>query len=562
MLVGVGGAGKTRLALQLVAEWAAGGGTWQLVDAHAEGKAVAAARGVTSDRVLLMVDYAETRTQLPQLLRSVLDDPGPMWVLLIARSLGEWWDRLKEESPYAVARLLTEALPVPLDDPVNDAKPDAELAAAAVPYFGRALGVPVPGPVLFEFPARRMPVLVLHAAALVAVLRSAAEPTATLRVVMSGVLEELLEHEARYWRRTAAAAGLPDDGHVLKPVVAAAALLGAAGESEAAQAVSRVPELAGALLGELRKWARWLYGLYPPEADGRLGSLQPGLLAETHVTAQLAEDPKLARACLRGLEIGQAVHALTVLGRAWMHQENAKQIIAAALQDDLPRLAIPAAVVALQTQAGLGSLLATALREASAPLDVLIDIATTLPYPSVVLTRATAAVTLRVRASLPPGTEPWIVARWAASAGAVLSAVSREAEALSSTQEAVTLYRKLAEDDPDLYRPYLANSLENLGIHYGNVGQPAQALAMTQQAMTIWSALAEADPDRHRPGLASSLTHLGVWFSRLGLLTEALRAEQQAVAIRRTLAEDDPDLYRPYLANSLTNPSFSSGMFS
>lgn len=52
-----------------------------------------------------------------------------------------------------------------------------------------------------------------------------------------GLIDELLEHEARYWRRTAVAAGLRRDGRVLNAVVAAAIPLGAAGTASMADAV-------------------------------------------------------------------------------------------------------------------------------------------------------------------------------------------------------------------------------------------------------------------------------------------------------------------------------------
>ncbi len=159
------------------------------------------------------------------MLRAVVGDPGPLRVLLLARSLGEWWDRLVEESAPAVGQLLTAADPIQLSAPVTLTASDADLLAAAMSYFASELDVAVPERIEFELPAQRVPVLVLHAAALVAVLRFAAEPLAPLRlVVATGVLDELLEHEARYWRRTARAAGLPADGTILKPVVAAAAL--------------------------------------------------------------------------------------------------------------------------------------------------------------------------------------------------------------------------------------------------------------------------------------------------------------------------------------------------
>jgi hypothetical protein len=91
-VVGAGGVGKTRLALQLASEWESRGGEWRRVDAGQEAHAVDAARGLTSGPVLLVVDYAETRADLEPMLRSVLADPSTIRVLLVARALGEWWD--------------------------------------------------------------------------------------------------------------------------------------------------------------------------------------------------------------------------------------------------------------------------------------------------------------------------------------------------------------------------------------------------------------------------------------------------------------------------------------
>ena len=129
---------------------------------HGPVHVVGGTRGKSSAPVLLVVDYAKTRAGLGDLLRAVLDDPGRVRVLLLARSAGEWWDRLAEESSAAVGRLLAAAGPVRLEAPVSGELSDAELAAA-VPFFARALGVPVPSAVVFDLPAgRRVPVLVLH----------------------------------------------------------------------------------------------------------------------------------------------------------------------------------------------------------------------------------------------------------------------------------------------------------------------------------------------------------------------------------------------------------------
>jgi hypothetical protein len=504
--------------------------------------------------VLLLVDYAETRTDLEVMLRAVLADPGPIRVLLIARSLGEWWDRLIEASAFAVARLLTEAAPIRLADEITRETSDAELVAQAIPQFARVLRCAVPEQAEFELSGQGVPVLVLHTAALVAVLRFRQDPAASLRVVVAGgVLDELLEHEARYWRRTAAAARLSDDGTLLKPVVAVAALLGAGNLAEAAEVVARVPDLGELPQVQRRAWGRLLYRVYPADSQSRLGSLQPDLLAEVHVVRQLAADAGLARASLAGLEGEQAEHALTVLARAWAHQDAARQIIADALHADLAHLALPAAWVTIQTRSDLGVLLADALRDAPAPDDALVRIAEGLPYPSVALARAHQEVTWRVLRSLPDDADPVLMARWSDNAGLTLAQVGRAAEALTVTEKAVAIYRHLAEAEPERYRPELAASLNTIGVRLSDLGRADEAASVTEEAAAIYQELALSDPDGYRADLATAWSNLGVRLWRRGRTAEALPVAGKAVAAFRDLAEADPDKYRSYLARCLAN---------
>jgi tetratricopeptide (TPR) repeat protein len=555
VVVGAGGIGKTRLALQVATEWEASGRTWVQVAAGKEAGVLEEARGTTSGPLLLVLDYAETRAGLGDLLRAVLDDPGPVRVLLLARSLNEWWDRLAEASPPAVSQLLFEANPIRLEGPIDN-RSDAELAAAAMPFFAAIRGVPPPGDVIFDLPSRRVPLLVLHAAALVAVLRSETNPMDSLRIVITeGVLGELMNHEARYWRRAASSSGLPQEGWVLKSVTAAAILLGADDQQEAAATVARVPDLAGASAGDLLRWARWLYDLYPAEPDGRLGMVQPDLLAEHHVATQLTASPGLIQAFLRDLTLNRSERALTVLARAWELHENVGPLIEAALRANATELAIPAADVAIQTQAKVGELLASALRDAPATLESLIEIAEAMPFPSVALAQADLAVTLRICSELPSGAERDTIARWSLRTGRRLWQVGRLAEALPVTEEAVEIFRELAAATPDRFRPDLAESLVRLGVRFSELGRPADALRVTEEAVEIFRELAAATPDRFRPDLAESLNNLGVMFSELGRFADALRPAQQAVAIFRELASAMPDRYRTDLARSLNNLS-------
>ena len=77
------------------------------------------------------------------------------------------------------------------------------------------------------------------------------------------MLEDLLEYEAPYWQRAASAAGLPGGAALVKQVLAASSLLGAASVAEAADVMARVPSLADRPNEQRVRWAQWLEHLVP-----------------------------------------------------------------------------------------------------------------------------------------------------------------------------------------------------------------------------------------------------------------------------------------------------------
>jgi tetratricopeptide (TPR) repeat protein len=137
--------------------------------------------------------------------------------------------------------------------------------------------------------------------------------------------------------------------------------------------------------------------------------------------------------------------------------------------------------------------------------------------------------------------------------GFQLSALGRRAEALEVTQEAVELYRRLAAQHPDAFLPELAASLTNLGSQLSALGRRAEALEVTQEAVELYRRLAAQHPDAFLPDLAMSLNNLGNRLSEMGRRAEALQATQEAVDLYRRLAAQHPDAFLPYLASSLNN---------
>jgi hypothetical protein len=220
----------------------------------------------------------------------VSDQGDGVRVLLLARSAGDWWDQLGVGEP-AVWDLLqaAKAAELVLSAVVAADLSDADVIALAVTAFAHELDLPEKTVEIYGGSgAERRRVLDLHAAALVAVL--AETDAETVRVDILKVLGELLRHEQHFWYHSAGAAGLSEGPNGMSPlmlrqIVAAGCLLGAATEEEARALPRRVPGLSPSV-----RVSRWLRELYPPgpgEPDW-LGSLQPDRLAELHTVGCLA----------------------------------------------------------------------------------------------------------------------------------------------------------------------------------------------------------------------------------------------------------------------------------
>ena len=119
--------------------------------------------------------------------------------------------------------------------------------------------------------------------------------------------------------------------------------------------------------------------------------------------------------------------------------------------------------------------------------------------------------------------------------------------------EALGIRRELAEQRPDVYRPNVALTLNNLGNVLRNLNQLEAARQAYEEALGIRRELAEQRPDVYRPNVALTLNNLGNVLSDLNQLEAARQAYDEALGIRRELAEQRPDVYRPDVAMALNN---------
>ncbi|MCI2415816.1 tetratricopeptide repeat protein [Saccharopolyspora sp. K220] len=518
------------------------------------------AAALAKERVLLIVDYAETRSDLSAMLTEVAAQEaagrtGGLRVLLLARHVGEWWtalDTTSDATRALTARTLTRELSPPLDAQHDNLR----IFQEALPCYAKARGRPTPEA---ELPnsSEQLPVLVLHAAALVAVLDDEQGTHGGRAAADLGVLDRLLGHESRLWADTAQRSGVGVSLPVLEQVIAVLALLPdskSGNESALRHIIRRVPDLADAneeKIGALARWSRQLY----PAANGTAEVLRPDLLAERHAANQLAKHELLRQTCFTGLSQPQAIRALTVLTRACAHHDQAEGLLDEIVRANLPELADAMIIATAQTGTILGDHLANALTDAPIQDDTLRQIAAKIPYPTVALAPAALAVTKRIHDALPPDTDPAETAHWSNHLALAFAQLGRKAEALDANAKAVAAFRALAEAQPETHLPNLAASALNQSTYLWGLGRLEEAFEVSRGAVTAYVYLARTQPDIFFPDLAEAFANQSVFLSGLGRLEDALEQVARAVRIWRTLAEAQPDTYLPGLARALTNQS-------
>ena len=129
-------------------------------------------------------------------------------------------------------------------------------------------------------------------------------------------------------------------------------------------------------------------------------------------------------------------------------------------------------------------------------------------------------------------------------------------EGLLAIEEAVAMYRKLAEAKPDAFLPYLAMSLNNLSIRLGVVGRQEEGLRAAEEAVKMCRKLAADKPEGFLPYLATSLSNLGSHLGGLGRAEAGLKAVEESVELLRELTTVGPPYLLSHLATTLTRRSW------
>ena len=263
LVTGPGGGGKTRLALELCDRGRLVGLTCAWIPPGLEHSAIRGLRLAGIHRALLVIDGAETRPGLGQLIARLAASEGEgLRVLLLARTTGEWVRTMRAASPEArdlVDNSVRERLALRIE--LGHGLSNRKIAVHGVTSIAREFDLRE-SRVETREQKNSKPEIVLNllAEALAGTMTDAGlaeSGTGTVRIDLRRNLSRLLAHEQEFWQERAKAVGLlgvergPTAGE-LRQVIAVSCLLGADSAARAGRLATRILGMAGSK--ELEKW--------------------------------------------------------------------------------------------------------------------------------------------------------------------------------------------------------------------------------------------------------------------------------------------------------------------
>jgi tetratricopeptide (TPR) repeat protein len=344
LVVGEGGSGKTRLAIELAARLSARGWIAGILTADDLDRLSGIAEALHEilaygHRVFIVLDYPEGMgDELTRFLAQLpLPDEGIVRILLLARFGGGWWDTLH---PAGDIKFLIDHEPIRLTplcpDPgvathrFSEALRDYRLKVLRpdAADAGASAGTPLP-PTLAEAAQQHSSAIRLHALALVSALHERDHGTLPHgEAAWADPLESLVNHERKHWAKAARgrvlACAHENDAGWAGRILLVPTLLAVYRCEEANAAVSRIPEFAERFPGEAPEATALLRDLYPPDEAASLRWWSPlplDRLGETLLAAVLksfaGEEAAVeyVAALLRGASLPEAVQGVTVMTR-------------------------------------------------------------------------------------------------------------------------------------------------------------------------------------------------------------------------------------------------------
>ncbi|KWV31846.1 hypothetical protein AWV63_15385 [Micromonospora rifamycinica] len=123
----------------------------------------------------------------------------------------------------------------------------------------------------------------------------------------------------------------------------------------------------------------------------------------------------------------------------------------------------------------------------------------------------------------------------------------RADSALRTARRAARLWRRLSDEQPAVYLPELALTLNTLGLRYAESGRLEEAVKATAESEEIYRELVDCNPVVFELDLAAVLANLSGHLWRLNRRAEALRTHAEAERIFTRWGGADPEVFSPHL---------------
>jgi tetratricopeptide (TPR) repeat protein len=332
------------------------------------------------------------------------------------------------------------------------------------------------------------------------------------------VAAALATHEEAAWPKVSGTG--PVDQEVRRECVAAVLLFQPGDREETIRVLRRLPDLAEAPGERVRALASWVEQLYPGATDSSVAAPEPELLAHVLTVSVLVRATPQVRAGLFGalgpLQLAEIVGLLLTAAPDFPEAvpliEEAARLNGAALNVPTLRVGLLAAPMSRRTDEVLAELITSASLDRAQVDELEVVLVPAAAYP-----RTRVALQEHVVRLARASDDPAALAASLYNLGNRLSEVGRREDALAPTEEAATIFRRLAETNPAAHLPNLATSLNNLGNRLSEVGRREDALAPTKEAVTIFRRLAETNPAAHGERLRHAERNLRYLLRVLGV---------------------------------------------
>ena len=516
VLTGAGGTGKTRMAAQLchdleVLGWYTG---FAPAKSAMENDELTYLAELTTE-LLVVVDYAEEsrQEQLAALLRALRGRRSPTRIVLTARGIDSWWEDFRqdlESDGIQLGQALVKELE-PRPDPVL-------LYRQAVRGFSKVINGVNPPEVAIPGHAGDTALDIVLQAWLAVVDDGGMQDPQSERSLEGGersaqsanlnaresLYDRVLRLEFNRWRT------FPEIQDIslihLRRIAATLSLL-APEASHVDDVLSRLPEWRDEHLRR-SKFAELLSTTLMRSAGDGGVSLRPDPVAEHLILSVFGHEPDQVDAVLPGdpLEVPgisepdaseATVTRAVLLGQ---QPQNLSQVITRAASQDRESATALAQHVLMACPHLWSSALEVALVQGGPfadALERLIESGAELPFEEIERaiplghgTLRGAALAAVQRMDVSAERDPVRRARYLLKLANRLSEVGRSGEALEVAQEAVDLYRVLAQASPAAYTPNLAGALNNLATILSEEGQYEEALNVFTEGFDRFSSCA------------------------------------------------------------------------